>query len=261
VYAERFVLKGALLFNLWHDLPRRPTRDADLLGFGTSEISDLVRVFQAICAVECEDGMLFQRDSVTAEAIRKEAVYSGVRVKLRGTLDGARCPIQVDVGFGDVVIPKPEVVVYPSLLSDLPAPHLRAYPRYSVIAEKFHALVVLGLANSRAKDYFDLWTMAMHSDLDGEVLSHAISATFERRNTPLPREIPMGLSDAFISDVQKQRQWRAFLGKNALSAPDLADVVRVLRTFLLPVVGAAHGKTTFATRWIPSEQWWLKEPE
>lgn len=254
-YAERFLLKGALLFNLWYDLPRRPTRDADLLGFGSSEISDLIRVFRDICATECDDGIRFQRDTVSAEPIRKDAAYPGVRVKLRGTLDGARCPIQVDIGFGDIVVPKPETVAYPVLLDNLPAPSIRAYPRYSVIAEKFHALVVLGLGNSRAKDYFDLWTIAMHSELDGDVLSRAVSATFERRETPLPIEIPMGLSDTFIADTLKQSQWKAFLGKNKLSAPDLADVIGTLRTFLLPVVGAVVKGTAFASRWIPGKQW------
>ncbi|MCK9515846.1 MAG: nucleotidyl transferase AbiEii/AbiGii toxin family protein [Ottowia sp.] len=184
--ADHFFLKGALLFNLWFDIPHRPTRDADLLSFGSAEIRHVEATFREICAVELDDGMRFQADSVHAEEIRKEANYSGVRVTLIGLLDGARCHVQVDVGFGDAVTPGPEAVDYPVMLSEMPAPKLRAYPRYTVIAEKLEALVALGIANSRMKDYFDLWILSRYTDFDGDLLCKAIHATFERRRTPLP---------------------------------------------------------------------------
>lgn len=152
-HADQFLLKGALLFDLWFDIPHRPTRDADLLGFGSAEIPHVEAAFRDICTVELDDGIRFQPDSVHAEEIRKEANYSGVRVTLIGLLDGARCHVQVDVGFGDAVTPGPEAVDYPVMLPDMPAPKLRAYPRYTVVAEKLEALVSLGIANSRMKDY------------------------------------------------------------------------------------------------------------
>lgn len=231
-HADHFLLKGALLFDLWFGIPHRPTRDADLLGFGSAEIPHVEAVFREICAVELDDGMRFQPDSVHAEEIRKEANYSGVRVTLIGLLDGARCPVQVDVGFGDAVTPGPEAIDYPVLLPGMPAPRLRAYPRYTVIAEKLEALVSLGIANSRMKDYFDLWILSRYTDFDGELLCRAIHATFERRRTPLPDAVPFGLSDEFAQDRQKQTQWQAFLKKNALAELTLDEVVIGLRAFL-----------------------------
>jgi hypothetical protein len=153
-HAERFLLEGALLIDLWFDIPHRPTRDADLLGFGPADIPHIDAVFRELCAakIEPDDGIRFQAETVRAEEIRKDANYGGIRVALVGILAGARCPVQVDVGFGDAVTPAPETVDYPSMLPALPAPTLRAYPRYTVVAEKLEALVVLGIANSRMKD-------------------------------------------------------------------------------------------------------------
>lgn len=153
-HAERFLLKGALLFDLWFDIPHRPTRDVDLLGFGPAEIPILEAVFRDLCAAasEPDDGIRFQAETVRGMEIRKEANYAGIRVTLVGLLAGARCSVQVDVGFGDAVTPAPEPVDYPVILPELPAPRLRAYPRYTVVAEKLDALVTLGIANSRMKD-------------------------------------------------------------------------------------------------------------
>lgn len=254
-HAARFLLKGALLFNLWYDLPRRPTRDADLLGFGSSNISELIQAFKNICAIECDDGIVFLPETVNAEEIRKEAGYPGVRVTLRGELDGARCSVQVDIGFGDAVTPAPETTSYPVLLSNLPAPTVRAYPRYSVVAEKFQAIVLFSIANSRMKDYFDLWTIAEHSELDGRLLARAMLETFTRRETPLPDNTPLGLGDDFAADDLKQRQWRAFLNKSRLAAPDLATLVAYLRTFLLPPTDAARSGTDFKKKWNPKGPW------
>lgn len=240
-YAERFLLKGALLFDLWFDIPHRPTRDADLLGFGPAELPVLEALFRELCAavVEPEDGIRFQAETVRAEEIRKEANYGGIRVTLVGLLAGARCPVQVDVGFGDAVTPGPEPVEYPTILPGLPAPRLRAYPRETVVAEKLEALVTLGIANSRMKDYFDLWVLASHADFDGDTLARAIRATFERRATQIPKGVPFGLTDAFAEDSQKQTQWRAFLARNALDPVPLVEVLDLLRRFLMPALQAA----------------------
>lgn len=155
-HADRFLLKGALLFTLWYDMPHRATRDADLLGFGASDLESVAQVFCEIAAVAVDDGIVFDPASVAVEEIRKEMGYSGVRVVIAGELAQARCKTQIDVGFGDAVTPGPVDSVYPVLLDDLPAPRLRAYPTYTVVAEKLHAIALLGMTNSRLKDYFDL---------------------------------------------------------------------------------------------------------
>lgn len=161
--------------------------------------------------------------------IRKEAGYGGVRIDLQANLDGARIALQVDIGFGDAVTPAPESVSYPVLLEDLPAPQLRSYPKYTVIAEKFHAVCLLGMANTRLKDYFDLWVLLAEDALETAELRRAVEATFDRRKLAIPATIPSGLSDAFVQDAAKQKQWAAFLKKNRLDALDLADVVALLR--------------------------------
>ena len=235
---DQFLLKGALLFDLWFDVPHRPTHDADFLGFGSAEIPHVEEIFREICRIEVEDGIAFQPDTVKAAEIRKEANYAGVRVTLLGMLDSARCPVQIDIGFGDAVVPGPDEVHYPVILGEMPEPHLHVYPRYTVVAEKLEALTSLGMLNSRMKDYFDLWILAKHSDFDGQILSRAVAATFDRRRTAIPTGLPIGLSDEFISDAQKAKQWQGFLRKNALDPMPLATVVADLRDFLMPVLAA-----------------------
>ena len=235
---DQFLLKGALLFDLWFDVPHRPTHDADFLGFGSAEIPHIEEIFRDICRIEVEDGIAFQPDTVKAAEIRKEANYAGVRVTLLGMLDSARCAVQIDIGFGDAVVPGPDEVHYPVILGEMPGPHLHVYPRYTVVAEKLEALTSLGMLNSRMKDYFDLWILAKHSDFDGQILSRAVAATFDRRRTVIPTGLPIGLSDEFISDAQKAKQWQGFLRKNALDPMPLATVVVDLRDFLMPVLAA-----------------------
>ena len=248
-YADHFLLKGALLFDLWFDVPLRPTRDLDLLGFGLAEEPHLIAVFTDLCALDVEDGIRFDAQSIRAEEIRKEANYAGIRVTLLGWIDGARCPVQVDVGYGDAVTPGPEAVEYPVMLEEFPAPKLRVYPRYTVVAEKFEALISLGVANSRMKDYFDLWVLARHSDFEGEVLREAIGATLSRRDTDIPTDVPFGLTEAFATDVQKQMQWQGFLKKNRLEALTLEQVVPDLRDFLMPPLSALASGQGFSRVW------------
>ena len=242
---DQFLLKGALLFDLWFDVPHRPTHDADFLDFGSAEIPHVEEIFRDICRIEVEDGIAFQPDTVKAAEIRKETNYAGVRVTLLGMLDSARCPVQIDIGFGDAVVPGPDEVHYPVILGEMPEPHLHVYPRYTVVSEKLEALTSLGMLNSRMKDFFDLWILAKHSDFDGPILSRAVAATFDRRCTAVPNGVPIGLSDEFINDTQKGKQWQAFLRKNALDPMPLATVIADLRNFLMPVlatiaVGGSH---------------------
>lgn len=252
---DQFLLKGALLFDLWFDVPHRPTHDADFLGFGSADIPHMEEVFRSISRIEVEDGIVFQPDSVKAAEIRKEANYAGVRVTLMGLLDSARCPVQIDVGFGDAVVPGPEDVSYPIILPGMPEPQIRAYPRYTVVAEKLEALTSLGMLNSRMKDFFDLWVLAKHSDFDGTVLTRAVAATFERRQTAIPQGLPIGLSDEFINDAQKEKQWQAFLRKNALDPMPLAVVIADLREFLLPVLSSISARASYDMAWRSGDGW------
>ena len=228
-HRDSFLLKGALLFDLWYDVPLRPTRDIDLLGFGMAEIPHLLKVFEDLCAIEVEDGINFEATSIEAEEIRKEANYSGTRVTLVGAIAGAKCAVQVDVGYGDAVTPAPEMATYPVMLKDMPAPQLRVYPQYTVIAEKFEAIVNLGMANSRMKDYFDLWVLLRNAALDPAILEQAVQATFTRRGTAMPIGTPVGLSDQFALDKSRVDLWDAFVGRNKLKAESLAETVTYLR--------------------------------
>jgi predicted nucleotidyltransferase component of viral defense system len=228
-HAPNFLLKGALLFQLWYGESHRPTRDADLLGFGPGDVPTQVDIFRSVCGVAVDDGIVFEPESIRGTEIRKDAGYGGVRIDLRATLDGARLLLQVDIGFGDAVTPGAQPIQYPTLLADVPAPALRAYPKATVVAEKLHAVSVLGMTNSRMKDFFDLWVLLHDATLDDVELRRAIEATFARRQTAMPSTQPIGLSDAFTADVIKQVQWRAFLKKNKLEMLDLGEVVRYVR--------------------------------
>lgn len=238
-HSDRFVLKGALLFTLWYDLPHRATRDADLLGFGPSDTGSMASVFRDIASVAVDDGIVFDPASVRVGVIRKDAGYGGVRVTLNGKLANARCVAQVDVGFGDAVTPGPTDAVYPVLLDDLPAPRLRTYPVYTVVAEKLHAIVVLGMVNSRLKDYLDLVVIMEREALDEPTLALAIAATFQRRGTALPNAPPVGLSDEFALDPTRIALWQSLLKKNDIAHRPLVDVVTVLRVALWPAVEQA----------------------
>lgn len=232
---DNFLLKGALLFDMWFDVPMRPTRDIDLLGFGLAEEPLVLATFQEMCGIECDDGIQFDIGSIKVAEIRKEANYSGLRVTLIGHVDSARCPVQIDIGYGDAVTPAPEHADYPVMLEGLPAPKLRIYPRYTVVAEKYEAIVSLGMVNTRLKDYFDMWVIFNSAELDSAVLTEAIDATFARRNTQTPQTTPVGLTESFGQDAQKTKQWEAFIRKNQLHAPDLNTVVKFLKSKLSPL--------------------------
>ena len=236
-YADRFLLKGAMLFVVWDEKTHRPTRDLDLLGFGPSEKEDLLQIFRAVVAtLVVDDGLVFDPDLVRAEEIREDNTYGGIRVRLMGKLGPAEVPVQIDVGVGDAVTPAPESASFPTLL-DFPAPYVRTYPVYTVVAEKFEAMVKLGMANTRMKDFHDVWFLARRFEFDSTILRQAIEATFARRQTNLAPS-PEPLTDESANDPTKQAQWAAFLRRNGLtSAPSqFNEVVSELRRFLGPVL-------------------------
>ena len=227
-HKDQFLLKGALLFDLWFDTPQRPTRDVDFLGLVSSDLEGMATVMREVCSIECDDGLVFLGDSVRAHEIREETSYGGIRVDLLGMLGNARCPVQIDIGFGDAVTPGPIDVLFPTILKDNPAPALRAYPKETVIAEKLDAIVSLGMANSRMKDYFDLHLLLSEPNLNMESVHMAVSATFTRRKTAIPKDLPIGLTDEFAANSQKILQWNAFLKKNRIVAPALSVVVETI---------------------------------
>ena len=232
-HAERFVLKGALLMLVWLGETLRPTSDADLLGLGELSEGTLAQILREVAAQEVEaDAVDFLGDSVRVEPIRVEDDYGGWRATIQARVGAARLTVQVDVGIGDAVTPAPEWLDYPGLL-DLPRPRLRAYPRESVASEKLHAIVLFGIRNSRMKDYFDLHALAREGAVDAAALGEAIAATFTRRTTEVPSGVPPGLRDDFARDLSTQAQWKAFLARNRLAAPPLANVVSEVREFAM----------------------------
>jgi predicted nucleotidyltransferase component of viral defense system len=237
-HRDRFVLKGAMLLATWFDEPHRTTRDVDLLGFGDAAEDALLATFREVMAIEVDDGLSFDLKGLEIEAIREAIEYGGSRLRTTAALAGARIPITLDIGFGDAVEPGVEDIDLPVLLG-MPSPHLRAYPPETVIAEKFHAMVALGRANSRMKDYYDVWMLTSAFDLDPERLRRAIAATFARRNTAVPAAVPDGLAAAFGADPAKQRQWDAFRRNLSGSTPALDRIVAHLRqrlaVFLTPI--------------------------
>lgn len=255
-HRDNFVLKGALLFDLWTDKPRRPTRDLDLLGRGESSAERYQTVFAEICAQDVEDdGLNFLADTVSTNRIRDDEEYEGVRVSMQARLGVARISLQIDIGFGDVITPAPIDVDYPTMLN-FPTPKLHAYPRETVVAEKFEAMVKLGMANSRMKDLYDLWELSRRFDFEGPMLKSAVQATFERRGTGFPAAIPLCFTPEFYEAPQKQSQWAAFLRKSGLSgAGSLGEIVEVLRTFLLPVIISLQRDELFEDRWTARGHW------
>lgn len=256
-FHERFVLKGALLFAYWTGAPHRPTRDLDLLGYGDPDIAVLEKVFRGLCAIEVQpDGLVFQPDSVKGERIKDEEKYEGVRLHLTALLEKSRIPLQIDVGFGDRVVPAPEDIDFPTLL-DFPTPHLKSYTRESMVAEKFEAMVKLGILNSRMKDFFDVWTVSREFAFDGPTLSRAIKATFETRGTAIPNKPPLALSPEFYDDREKNTQWNAFLNKAKLNADErsLAEIAETLRGFLVPVSKAVARDEILERNWKPGGSW------
>ena len=255
-HANSFLLKGAMLFALWYDAPHRPTRDVDLLAFGPDDAETLLTMFREVCAIDVDDGVRFDSSSIAIAATREDNAYGGLRLSIRASIGNARLAAQVDVGFGDAVTPGPQDVVYPTLLDDFDAPKLRVYPVYTVIAEKFEAMVQLGTANSRMKDFFDVAVIARNTELDGATLARAIQATFARRGTTVPAEAPTALTVSFAADSSKEKQWNAFISKSRLASDSLATVITLLHTLLWPPTRAVVDGKYFDFRWTPGSRSW-----
>lgn len=255
-YRDHFLLKGALMLRVWGAPESRPTRDIDLLGYVENEVQTLEAIAQEICSVKVEDdGLRFDASTVEGQRIKEDADYEGVRVKFSGFLENSRIPMQLDIGFGDVVHPAAGEQDYPTIL-EFPAARLRMYPRVTLIAEKFEAMVVLGALNSRIKDFFDIWLLARQFDFSGLELAHAIGGTFENRGTELELE-PIALTSAFTAADRTQSQWAAFVRRSRLeSAPASLDQLREpLRRFLLPVAKALVEARDFPDQWSAPGPW------
>lgn len=254
---DRFVLKGAMLFTAWLPDPFRPTQDLDLLGFGDAEVASVADAMATVCAVAVpEDGLTFDAGTLKAEAIRAMQSYGGVRVRMTAQLGRIRIPVQIDIGFGDVVTPAIHELEFPVLL-DAPAPLIRAYPKETVLAEKLEAIVALGVITTRMKDYYDLLALARLFEFDGDTVRDAILATFARRQTALPHGIPPGLTEMVTSDPQKIALWQSFIGREPLliHPGDLVAAVEDIAAFVMPpLLAAAKGKA-FRKRWQPSGPW------
>ncbi|NOX87661.1 MAG: nucleotidyl transferase AbiEii/AbiGii toxin family protein [Calditrichaeota bacterium] len=235
-FADRFVLKGGLLFFVWQSDFFRPTRDIDFLQFGDTDQKRMSKMFRSICSTAVpDDGLEFLGQTIAIEIVREQNNYTGFRVTLSAQLGKIHIPIRIDVGLGDVVTPNPIKHDFPVIL-DFPKPVLLIYPVETAIAEKLQIMIELGMANSRMKDYFDLFYIAQNVKVNGHLLIEAINKTFKQRNTPLPKKIPNALSDEFAKDEIKKKQWKAFLKKNELKSfpEDLNLIITILQEFYLP---------------------------
>jgi predicted nucleotidyltransferase component of viral defense system len=254
-YRQQFVLKGALLFDIWLERSHRATRDVDFLGFGDSTPTRIEEIFRELCSIDVvADGLEFAVSSIVSSRIKADCEYEGVRINLLAYLVGTRTqiPVQVDVGFGDAITPSPISVEFPALLS-FPAPQVLSYPRETVVAEKFQAMVLLGMSNTRLKDFYDLWVLATNFSFDGIVLGAALTATFERRRTPLPQTHAkvVALTPLFTNDAQKQQAWKAFLRKHQLVANELnlIEVTEIIQEFILPASAMVSSGELFFGQW------------
>ncbi len=255
-HRDKFVLKGALLFTVWHSRRFRATRDIDLLGRLDNSPTGIAKVFGHVCSQDTpDDGLLFNPSSVTTVAIAGDADYQGVRVNVDGRLDTSRIRIQIDIGFSDVVVPSPTEVDYPTIL-DFPPPRLKAYSRESVVAEKLEAMVSLGEANSRMKDFADLWFLASHFNFDGEILAKAISSTFTQRQAAIQIQ-PIALSPDFAQIKPMQTRWQAFFRRSSPGdvPADFAEVVDGIARFLLPILSHLADDQPLPLRWEAPGPW------
>ncbi len=232
-HRDSFVLKGGMLVTLWIGDENRVTRDADFLGFGEASEERLISVFSEVMSQQIDDGLIYDIENLTTRPIREEQQYGGIRLRTVANLGKTRIPIVVDVGFGDATIAPDFTIEYPPLL-DMPAARIRAYPPASVVAEKFHAIVTLGLVNSRMKDYYDLWAILNSQRMDENELADAIAATFSRRETEIPTAVPAGLTDQFSADPQKAQQWATYAASIGLEGLSLHDAIDFVRTNMAP---------------------------
>jgi len=255
-HADKFILKGALMFAAWHGPASRPTMDIDLLGKIDNSLEVITAAIKDACLLEAEpDGISFNAETVEAVRITEGAEYEGVRVRVQGSLGNARFSIQIDIGFGDVVVPNPSTVSYPAIL-DFPAPELKGYTMESTIAEKFQAMVKLGVLNSRMKDFYDIWILSFTSDFKGNILAEAVAKTFKKRNTPITLDAAL-FNPSFGKDGDKNVQWRGFIRKTKLiNAPEsFEEVMTAVKLFLEPLAASIAERRAFNSNWIAPGPW------
>ena len=255
-HADKVILKGALMLMVWDVRIRRSTMDIDILGKMNNSNDSIISMVREVCLQEVEpDGVIFDPDSISGQIITEDADYEGVRVNLRGSLDTARITIQLDIGFGDIVIPSPELMTYPTIL-DLPAPHIRGYSKESTIAEKFEAMVRRGTMNSRMKDFWDIQLLSQQFDFDGKTLAAAIEKTFSTRHTAIPIH-PIVFTDSFMKDEIKNTQWKAFLRKNLMvnGQNTFEAAVHSVSFFLKPVVESLANNHPGPMTWKAPGPW------
>jgi hypothetical protein len=255
-----FVLKGGLLLHVWNAPMARATKDVDLLGHMANSLEAVGVAVASICATAVEpDGVMFVASSIQTTRIKEDADYEGVRVKFSARIDGAEVTMQLDVGFGDTVRPQTIMITYPTLLN-FAAPRIAGYPRETVIAEKFHAMVYLGLQNSRMKDFYDLWLLASNFTFDGTSLADAIATTFANRKTEV-EVAPIAFTEVFTQSATARTQWNAFLKRSNLrDAPvTLHDATELISTFVSPVLHAIVRDRQFVGSWQPVGLWTLAQ--
>lgn len=237
-HVHKFFLKGALMFRAWQTIDHRATMDVDLLGKTTNTVQNLENICREICQqpTPLNDGILFFPNSVRGKIIQTEAEYEGIRIEFKGNLNKAIINMQIDIGFGDIIIPEPQLLSYPTIL-DLPAPRIHGYTIESVIAEKLETMVKRGMTNSRMKDFFDIWTLSKQFSFNSKTLTAAVKATFEQRGTTI-HPSPECFSVAFATNPMKNVQWNSFIHKNQLGlAPDtFAEIVDQIRHFITPIL-------------------------
>jgi predicted nucleotidyltransferase component of viral defense system len=257
-HSEKFILKGALLFLVWEpDYDRRSTKDIDLLGFTENSLDNLAAIAKEVCKADVEeDGIEFDDKNIQVQRIKEDADYEGVRIRSFAFIGRSRIPIQVDIGFGDALVPGAISATVPTLL-DFPAPKLRCYHQLTAIAEKFQAMVKLGELNSRMKDFYDIWNIIHHEEIEGEELQKACIATFEQRATPFDLEVRF-FSENFSKALGKEDQWAAFVRKQELedTAPaSFRAITSILQSFFRPMVEAQLFDKPFSAKWDTSGQW------
>lgn len=259
-YANQFVLKGASVFAVWLGPFCRVTRDVDVEALGDATPSTLIRLFKEICTVDYpEDGVTFDLDSFTSEEIKKEDKYPGSRLRFLAFVGGARVSLQFDIGVGDSIYPHAENIHYPTLLPHA-APTLKAYPRYTVVAEKFSTMLLRGMLNSRVKDYYDIWLLSESFEFDGQILHEAITRTFIRRQVDIPSTFPDSLSSVFATEPKRATQWKSFIRAigHAKTPATFDDAIRQLQTFLAPFIFKAPIQNL---TWSPVLHKWHLPPE
>lgn len=252
-YKKQFILKGALVFLAWQVPLTRPTRDIDFLGFTENSIDNLVRIIRQVCSLSLEsDGIVFVPDSVKGEMIKENADYHGIRIEFLGFLGKAKVNMRLDVGFADVVTPAARELELPTIFETSSKPCIWAYPPETVVAEKFQAMVALGMVNSRMKDFYDLWYLTDSLEFDLGTLQEAVMNTFRERKTSLPKEAPDALRSGFAA--LKQTQWVGFLKKNRITgAPtDFILVIERLKKFFDPIIQSDGPRLV---GWYPNVGW------